>query len=397
LDLHTDLPQIIQDGYATYVYGIDRLGYELFDDYFQMMPDGLGSVRQIIRTDRSGSPTWVNEAVSYDPYGSVIYRTGEYNDFGYAGEFQDSYIKLVDLRSRMYSTETGRFLTRDVWQGDYNTPLSLNKWNYVEGNPINRTDPSGKDPWGCGNDDTCTTDWLKNWRRSNFQFSNIDNYQTQLSELMEYVELGSEPYQYIVEVPNWSALPKIDQYQLNVKKYGSMACGLVSVASSLVDGDSNRVWDVIKKLYDTANPGTEKNKWKYSSEKGIQPSQLYQVAELAYPEKHFSMHDQFSLGEMYIALSQNKKVVVDLLVNRANHFPSTTGVNSYAHFAWVFGMNLKEQKIYIQNTVDGDNAYWEVDLSVFWESWKYPETSAKLNPVPESEREKVTRWALVSN
>jgi hypothetical protein len=47
------------------------------------------------------------------------------------------------LRSRFYSPETGRFQTRDSWQGDYNRPLSLNRWNYVEGNPINRTDPSG--------------------------------------------------------------------------------------------------------------------------------------------------------------------------------------------------------------------------------------------------------------
>jgi hypothetical protein len=37
----------------------------------------------------------------------------------------------------------GRFLTRDTWEGDFNRPSSLNKWGYVEGNPINATDPSG--------------------------------------------------------------------------------------------------------------------------------------------------------------------------------------------------------------------------------------------------------------
>ncbi len=47
----------------------------------------------------------------------------------------------------MYSSLTGRYLTRDSWQGDYNRPLSLNRWNYVEGNPINYTDPSGKTPY----------------------------------------------------------------------------------------------------------------------------------------------------------------------------------------------------------------------------------------------------------
>jgi hypothetical protein len=50
----------------------------------------------------------------------------------------------------MYSPGTGRFLTKDSWQGNYNRPLSLNGWNYVESNPINRTDPSGYSPHWCG-------------------------------------------------------------------------------------------------------------------------------------------------------------------------------------------------------------------------------------------------------
>ena len=50
---------------------------------------------------------------------------------------------MVYLRSRMYDPVTGRFTTKDSWQGDYNRSLSLNRWMYVEGNPINATDPSG--------------------------------------------------------------------------------------------------------------------------------------------------------------------------------------------------------------------------------------------------------------
>jgi len=40
----------------------------------------------------------------------------------------------------------GRFLTRDTWSGDANRPLSLNRWGYVEGNPVNLTDPTGTNP-----------------------------------------------------------------------------------------------------------------------------------------------------------------------------------------------------------------------------------------------------------
>ena len=94
----------------------------------------------------NGANVGLTLSQSYDPYGSVIYTHGGDSVFGYTGEQQDSYIKLINLRSRLYSTETGRFLTRDVWQGDYNRPLSLNKWNYVEGNPVNRTDPTGHIP-----------------------------------------------------------------------------------------------------------------------------------------------------------------------------------------------------------------------------------------------------------
>jgi hypothetical protein len=37
-------------------------------------------------------------------------------------------------------------MSRDLWQGDYTRPLSLNGWNYGYANPINFTDPSGFDP-----------------------------------------------------------------------------------------------------------------------------------------------------------------------------------------------------------------------------------------------------------
>jgi hypothetical protein len=37
----------------------------------------------------------------------------------------------------------GRFLTQDTWDGNPNLPMSYNHWNYVDGNPINRLDPSG--------------------------------------------------------------------------------------------------------------------------------------------------------------------------------------------------------------------------------------------------------------
>ena len=51
---------------------------------------------------------------------------------------------MQHLRARYLNTGIGRFITRDTWGGDYNQPLSLNKWNYVGSNPINHSDPSGQ-------------------------------------------------------------------------------------------------------------------------------------------------------------------------------------------------------------------------------------------------------------
>ena len=63
LDLNGELSQILQDGYTSYIYGLNRLGYELWDEHYQYETDALGSERQLMRTSPGGSPTWVNTAV----------------------------------------------------------------------------------------------------------------------------------------------------------------------------------------------------------------------------------------------------------------------------------------------------------------------------------------------
>ena len=84
-------------------------------------------------------------AKEYQPYGEVLYSAGDaISSYGFTGEMTDV-SGLVYLRSRYYAPETGRFTTRDTWSGDYIRPLSLNRWGYVEGNPVNYVDPMGHD------------------------------------------------------------------------------------------------------------------------------------------------------------------------------------------------------------------------------------------------------------
>ncbi len=141
MDLNAGLTQALSDGTNTYIYGNERLAQvNTGTEYF--LGDALGSVRQL--TNNSGAVTY---ASAYDPYGVTTQAYGaSQTAYGYTNEYTDSYIKLIYLRSRWYDPQTGRFPTRDSWQRDYNRPLSLNRWSYVEGNPINLTDPTGRTP-----------------------------------------------------------------------------------------------------------------------------------------------------------------------------------------------------------------------------------------------------------
>ena len=65
------------------------------------------------------------------------------HSYGFTGEQYGDSTQLLFLRARYYNPADGRFQSRDTWGGDYNRPLSLNRWMYVEGNPVNYTDPTG--------------------------------------------------------------------------------------------------------------------------------------------------------------------------------------------------------------------------------------------------------------
>jgi RHS repeat-associated protein len=139
LDIASGLTQVMEDGTYLYLYGNDRIAQESATEMSYFLGDALGSVRQL--TDDNGVVTLTQ---NYDPYGNVIGSEGTgVSMYGFDGEQTDSYIKLINLRSRLYDPSSGRFQTRDSWQGNYSRPLSLNRWTYVEGNPVNREDPTG--------------------------------------------------------------------------------------------------------------------------------------------------------------------------------------------------------------------------------------------------------------
>jgi RHS repeat-associated protein len=141
LDLNAGLTQVLSDAENTYFYGLSRLGQEATDkEYF--LGDVLGSVRQMV--DSAGDVTL---EISYTPFGEVLSSSGSgASIYGYSGEVTDEN-GLVYLRARYYLPESGRFVTRDTWFGNYNHPFSMNKYVYSYNDSSTYTDPSGHSAW----------------------------------------------------------------------------------------------------------------------------------------------------------------------------------------------------------------------------------------------------------
>jgi RHS repeat-associated protein len=133
------MKELSSDGTNGYFNGIGRLGEERPAGWVCCLGDTLGSVRQL--ADPVGA---VAMARSYEPFGETLDSAGtRTTNFQFTGQQVDA-TGLVFLRARYLEPAVGRFLSRDVWEGDPDQPMSYNAWLYVEDNPVNGTDPSGR-------------------------------------------------------------------------------------------------------------------------------------------------------------------------------------------------------------------------------------------------------------
>jgi RHS repeat-associated protein len=141
LDLATPLVQVIVangDGAQTaYLYGVTRIGEEDGTWHYYLV-DHLGSVRSLV--DAEGS---VAATRAYQPYGASLESAGVAESvYGFTGEQTDP-TGLVYLRARYLLAEDEHFISEDPWPGAASEPQSLNGYSWVEGNPVNATDPLG--------------------------------------------------------------------------------------------------------------------------------------------------------------------------------------------------------------------------------------------------------------
>nr|WP_315484266.1 RHS repeat-associated core domain-containing protein [uncultured Undibacterium sp.] len=119
--------------------------------------DALGSITAT--TDNSGQ---LKSETVYDAFGNVASRSGlSANKFGYTGHQMDQETGLIYFQARYYDPQTGRFITQDPYEGDWNTPLFLHHYLYAYGNPTVYVDLDGyKSIFG---DATNQIEDFKNW------------------------------------------------------------------------------------------------------------------------------------------------------------------------------------------------------------------------------------------
>jgi RHS repeat-associated protein len=139
-DWATPVPElvlsVVEGKENVYLVGLDTVGWWDGEAWTFALPDALGSVRQT--ADITGTVTANRE---WSPFGVAV--DGAQAGLGYTGEWWDDGAGLLYLRARWYEAQTGRFTQRDVREGKYRRPQSLNRWTYVEGNPVLLVDPSG--------------------------------------------------------------------------------------------------------------------------------------------------------------------------------------------------------------------------------------------------------------
>lgn len=130
-------PRLLYDGSnGAYIYGPDGTVIEKIyhDDFAEFQhSDQLGSVRV-----NTGLDNTVTRTGNYDPQGDVT--AGYTAPIGYAGQYLDDFTATIYMQNRSYDPRTATFLSRDPLANITGTP-----YNYIDGDPLNGTDPTGLD------------------------------------------------------------------------------------------------------------------------------------------------------------------------------------------------------------------------------------------------------------
>ncbi len=144
---NTDLAQVLEerDGgnnlLARYTYGTDLLAMTRGGSASFHHSDAQGSIRAL--TNNAGA---ISDSYLYDAYGNAVATTGSTtNPYRYSGERFDADTALYQLRARYFNPALGRFASRDPVAGRLPAPMSLHPYLYGNADPVNNSDPTGRE------------------------------------------------------------------------------------------------------------------------------------------------------------------------------------------------------------------------------------------------------------
>ncbi|MFI2857647.1 HNH/ENDO VII family nuclease [Paenibacillus sp. JSM ZJ436] len=159
---------------AAYVYGLGLIGRESADGRYQSYHYDLrGSTTRL--TDEEGD---VTDRYTYGAFGELVKHEGTTRQpFAYNGRdgVQTDINGLYYMRARYYNPDIKRFMNRDVLRGEVSLGLSMNRFAYVNGNPVTFVDPLGLDAIQAGKSKGIGNGY-QYWNKTT-QFKNVKVYQ----------------------------------------------------------------------------------------------------------------------------------------------------------------------------------------------------------------------------
>lgn len=121
-----------------------QLGESYGSSMYYFLEDAMGNVRDV--TTSSASTVFSSD---YKPYG-LNYGLSEslsIFNFEYTDKPYDSATGLYYCGARFYDPSIERFITEDYTKGSLEYPITLNRYAYVNDNPLAIIDPSGNSGW----------------------------------------------------------------------------------------------------------------------------------------------------------------------------------------------------------------------------------------------------------
>ena len=125
---------------ATFVHGKEPISQTRAGVTSFYLLDGHSGVRRL--TNATGA---ITDSDQYLAFGDPLSASGTtVNPLQYRGQWLDNNLGQYYLRARFYDPATARFHRVDPWEGTVGRPVTLHRYLYADGEPIQRWDPTGE-------------------------------------------------------------------------------------------------------------------------------------------------------------------------------------------------------------------------------------------------------------